>query len=227
MVEDCLQCDVEEMLLLLISPQHPSFASCWQGRLSKIYDVCPTSATQFHDGGVFFSVEVRVVKNPILKLLMAGGYSITSFLKLFSFHGGSLLALCFVRCDIDGFELKFADIYSNETIHLWGIRKDTRNLKGQLKKMNDPGRRSAVFQRYLVELYGDRASTKYLCSGFAHVLDNASNDIDLKQIRDGSILGNKIVKTFFRILGRGSRPTKQKATFWSLRHSSSLGLNSL
>jgi hypothetical protein len=33
MVEDCLQCDVEESLLLLISPQHPSFASCWQGRM--------------------------------------------------------------------------------------------------------------------------------------------------------------------------------------------------
>jgi hypothetical protein len=53
-----------------------------------------------------------------------------------------------------------------------------------------------MFQRYLLELYGNRASTKYLCSGFAHVLDNAGNDIDLQQIRDGSISGNKIVKTF-------------------------------
>ena len=128
---------------------------------------------------------------------MAGGYSVTSFLELFSFCGGSSLALRFVRCDIDGFELKFADIfYSNETLQVWGIRKDTRDLKGQLKKMNDPGRRSAMFQRYLLELHGDRASTKYLCSGFAHVLDNACNDIDLQQIRDGSISGNKIVKTF-------------------------------
>jgi hypothetical protein len=212
MVEDCLQCDAEETLLLLISPQHPSFASCWKGRLSKIYAVCPTSATVFHDGGVFFSVEVRVTKNPIRELLMAGGYSVTSFLELFSFRGGSSLALRFVRCDVDGFELKFADIfYSNETIHLWGTRKDTRDLKGQLKKMNDPCRRSAMFQRYLLELYGDRASTKYLCSGFAHVLDNASNDIDLKQIRDGSISGNKIVKTFsYPGKGLSSEETKSK-----------------
>ncbi len=197
LVEDCLQCGVEEPLLLLVSPKHPSFATSWKTQLSSIYDACPTSATHFQDGGVFFSVEVEVVKNPMRELLMAGGYSVTSFLELFSFRGGSSLALRFVRCDIDGFELKFADIfYSNETLQVWGIRKDTRDLKGQLKKMNDPGRRSAMFQRYLLELHGDRASTKYLCSGFAHVLDNACNDIDLQQIRDGSISGNKIVKTF-------------------------------
>jgi hypothetical protein len=161
MVEDCLQCDAEESLLLLISPQHPSVATCWQGRLSKIYDVCPTSATQFHDGGVFFSVEVIVVKNPIRELLMAGGYSVTTFIKLFSFCGGSSLALCFVRCDIDGFELKFAYIfYLNDTKHLWGTCENTRDLKGQLKKMNDPGCCSAMFQRYLLKLYGDHASTK-------------------------------------------------------------------
>jgi hypothetical protein len=62
--------------------------------------------------------------------------------------------------------------------------------------MIDPGQRSAMFQQYLLELYGNRASTKYLCSGFAHVLNNASNDINLQQICDGSISGNKIVKTF-------------------------------
>jgi hypothetical protein len=72
-------------------------------------------------------------------LLIAGGYSVTSFLELFSFRGGSSLALRFVRCAINGFELKFGDVfYSNDSIHLWGIRKDTRNLKGQLKKMNEP-----------------------------------------------------------------------------------------
>jgi hypothetical protein len=180
MVEDCLQCDNHETLLLLISPNHPSFQTGWLSRLSKVYTAFPTSALQFQDGGVFFSVEVQVVKNPIRELLVAGGYNVTTFLELFSFRGGSSLALRFVRVDIDGIELKFADIfYSNESIQIWGIRKDTRDLKGQLKKMNDPGRRSAMFQRYLLELYGDRASTKYLCSGFAHVLDNASNDIDL------------------------------------------------
>jgi hypothetical protein len=197
LVEDSLQCGVDEPLVLMVSPKHPSFANFWKPRLSTIYDVCPTSATHLQDGGVFFSVEVEVVKNPMRELLMAGGYSVASFLDLFSFRGGSSLALRFVRCDIDGFELKFADIfYSNETVQLWGVRKDTRDLKGQLKKMNDPARRSAMFQRYLLELYGDRASTKYLCSSFAHVLDNACNHIGLQQIRDGSISGNKIVKTF-------------------------------
>jgi hypothetical protein len=53
-----------------------------------------------------------------------------------------------------------------------------------------------MFQPYLLELYGDRGSTKYLCSGFAHVLDNTCNDIDLQQIRNSSISGNTIVKTF-------------------------------
>jgi hypothetical protein len=62
--------------------------------------------------------------------------------------------------------------------------------------MADPGQCSAMFQRYLLELHGDRASTKYLCGGFAHVLDNVCNNIDLQQIRDGSISGNKIVKSF-------------------------------
>jgi hypothetical protein len=33
-----------------------------------------------------------------------------------------------------------------------------------------------------------------LCIGFAHVIDNASNDINWQQIWDGSISGNKIVK---------------------------------
>jgi hypothetical protein len=90
----------------------------------SIYDVCPTSATHLQDGAVFFSVEVEVKKNLIR------GYSVTSFLKLFSFCGGLLLALCFVDCNIDGFELKFADIlYSNKTVQIWGTRKDTRDLK--------------------------------------------------------------------------------------------------
>jgi hypothetical protein len=85
-------------------------------------------------------VKVEVVKNPIPELLMAGGYSVTTFLELFSFCGGSSLALCFDRCNIDGFELKFADIfYSNKTLQVWGIRKDTHYLKGLLKKLNNPG----------------------------------------------------------------------------------------
>jgi hypothetical protein len=105
---------------------------------------------------------------------MVGGYSVSSFLNLFSFCGGSSVALRFDCCDIDGIELKFADIfYSNKTFQVWGTRIDTRDLKGQLKKMADPGRRSAMFQRYLLELHGDRASTKDLCGGFAHVLDNS------------------------------------------------------
>jgi hypothetical protein len=196
-VEDCLQCEINEPLVLFISPQHPSFQNGWLSRLATVYDAFPTSALQFHEGGIFFSVEVEVVKNPMRELLVAGGYNVTSFLELFSFRGGSSLALRFLRVGIDGFELKFADIfYSLDLIQIWGIRKDTRDLKGQLKKMLDPGRRSAMFQRYLSELYGDRASTKYLCSSFAHLLDIAGNDIDLQQIRDGSISGNKIVKTF-------------------------------
>jgi hypothetical protein len=98
-------------------------------------------------------------------------------------HGGSSLALSLVRAAINGLELKFANVfYSNECILIWGIRKDTRDLKGQLKKMNDLGHCSAMFQRYLLELYGNRASTKYLCIGFAHVIDNASNDINWQQI---------------------------------------------
>jgi hypothetical protein len=129
-----------------------------------------------------------------------------------------LLALCFVRCNIDGFELKFADIfYSNKMVQIWGIRKDTRNLKGQLKKMNYPARRSAMFQRYLLEFYDDRASTKYLCSGFAHVLDNPCNDMDLQQIRNSSISGNKIVKTF-SYQGSSALPRNiQKANLLSMR----------
>jgi hypothetical protein len=126
LVEDCLQCGIDKPFLLMVSPKHPSFVTCWQAQLSSIYDVCPTSATHFQNGGVFFSVEVRVIKNPIRELLMAGGYSVTSFLELFSFHGGSSLALRFDHCDKDGFELKFADIfYSNKTLQVWGIRKDT------------------------------------------------------------------------------------------------------
>jgi hypothetical protein len=62
--------------------------------------------------------------------------------------------------------------------------------------MNNPACRSAMFQRYLLELHGDPGSTKYFCSGFAHVLDKACNDNDLQQIRDGSISSNKIVKIF-------------------------------
>ena len=197
MVEDCLQCDCNETLLLLISPNHPSFQSGWLRRLTTVYDVFPTSAVQFHDAGVFFSVEVQVVNNPIRELLVAGGYNVTSFLELFSFRGGSSLSLRLVRVNLDGFELKFADIfYSLDLIQIWGIRKDTRDLKGQLKKIHHPGRRSAMFEQYLLELYGDRASTKYLCSGFVHLLDISVNEIDLQQIRDGSISGNKIVKTF-------------------------------
>jgi hypothetical protein len=193
MVEDCLQCDVNESLLLLISP----FGTGWQNRLSAVCHTFPTSALHFHDNGIFYFVQVQVIKNPIQELLMAGSYSVTTFLALFSFCGGSSLALCFIRATIDGLELKFANIfYSSQYIHIWGIQNDTRNLKGQLKKMNNPGQRSTMFQRYLLQLYGDRASTKYLCSSFAHVLDNASNDIDLQQIRDRSISGNKIVKTF-------------------------------
>jgi hypothetical protein len=161
MVEDCLQCDVNNSLVLLISPNHPSFWTGWQNCLSAVYHAFPTSALYFHDGGVFFSVEVQVIKNPIQELLMTGGYSVTTFLELFSFCGGSALALCFVRAAINGFELKLSDIfYSNKSIHIWGIQKDTRNLKGQLKKMNNPGQRSAMFQRYLLELYGNHASTK-------------------------------------------------------------------
>jgi hypothetical protein len=85
MVEDCLQCDTNESLLLLISLKYPSFATGWQSHLSAIYKAFPTSALHFQDGGVFFSVKEQVVKNPIHKLLMAGGYSITTFLELFSF----------------------------------------------------------------------------------------------------------------------------------------------
>jgi hypothetical protein len=81
MVEDCLQCDVNESRLLLISPKHPSFATGWQSHLSAIYKAF---LLHFQDRGVFFSVEVQVVKNPIREFLMAGGYSITTFLKLFS-----------------------------------------------------------------------------------------------------------------------------------------------
>jgi hypothetical protein len=73
MVEDCLQCDVDESLLLLILPKHPSFTTGWQGHVSKIYNLHPTSVMQFQDGGVFFSVEVQVVKNPILELLLVNG----------------------------------------------------------------------------------------------------------------------------------------------------------
>jgi hypothetical protein len=197
LVEDCMQCCVDEKLLLMISPKHPSFKTCWQAPLALIYDVCPTTAMNLQDGGVFFSVEVKVVKNTIQELLIAGDSTVTTFIELFSFCGGSFLALRFVRCNIDGLELKFADIfYSNKTVQIWGTRKDTRDLKGHLKKMNDPARCSAMFQRYLLELYGNRASTKYLCSGFAHVLNNAYNAINLQQIRNGSISGNKIVKTF-------------------------------
>jgi hypothetical protein len=166
--------------------------------IASIYDICPTSEIHLQDDGVYFSVKVEVMKNPIQELLMAGGYSVTTFFELFSFHGSSSLSLCFVHCDIDSFKLKFADIfYSNKMVQIWGIRKDTHDLKGQLKKMNGPARRSTMFQHYLLELYGDHTSTKYLCSGFAHVLDNACNDINLHQIRDGSISGNNIVKTFF------------------------------
>ena len=132
MVEDCPQCDVNKSLLLLILLKQPSFGPGWQSCLLAVHQAFPTSVLQFKYEGVFFSVEVIVVKNPIRELLMAGCYSVTSFLELFSFCGGSSLALCFVWCNIDGFELKFADIfYSNDSIHLWVIHKDTRDLKGQ------------------------------------------------------------------------------------------------
>jgi hypothetical protein len=65
----------------------------------------PTSALQFQDGGVFFSVKVQVVKNPICELLMAGSYNVMTFVELFLFQGGSSLALCFVRIENDGFKL--------------------------------------------------------------------------------------------------------------------------
>jgi hypothetical protein len=55
-------------------------------------------------------------------------------------------------------------------------------------------------------------STKYLCSGFTHVLDNASNNIDLQQIRDGSISGNKMVKTFL-YPGKGLSNNLPKSKF--------------
>jgi hypothetical protein len=145
---------------------------------------------------------------------MASSYSITNFLELFSFCGGSSLALCFVWATIDSFELKFTDIfYSNKSIHIWGIQKDTFDLKGQLKKMNDQGRCSAMFQRYLLELYGDGASTKYLCSSFVHVLNNATNDIDLLQIRDGSISGKKILVKTFLYPGKGLSTNLPKRKF--------------
>jgi hypothetical protein len=161
MVEDCLQCDVNESLLLLISPNHPSFGTGWQNCHSAVYHAFLTLTLHFHDGGIFFSVEVQVIKNPIQELLMAGGYSVTTFLELFSFRGASSLAIRFVQAAIDGLELKFANFfYSNQYIHIWGIRKDTCNLTGQLKKMNGPGQRSAMFQCYLLELYGDCAQYK-------------------------------------------------------------------
>ena len=126
MGEDCLQCNYNDILLLLILPQHPSFQTA--------------SALQLHDGGVFFSVDVQVVKNPIQELLVTGGYNMTAFLELFSFRGGSSLALRFVHVKINGFKLKFANIfYSHDSIQICGIQKDIHNLKGQLKKMNDPG----------------------------------------------------------------------------------------
>jgi hypothetical protein len=78
--------------------------------------------------------------------------------------------------------------------------------------MNNPGQCSAIFQRYLLELCGDCTSKKYLCSGFTHVLDNASNDIDLQQIRDGSISGINIVKTFL-YPGKGLSTDLPKSKF--------------
>jgi hypothetical protein len=144
LVEDCLQSDINETIILLISPKHPSFWSGWQTRLSNIYAAFSTSALHFQDGGVFISVEVQVVKNPIRELLSAGGYNVTTFLELFSFKGGSSLALRFVHANIDSIELKFADIFYNiKCLQMWGIHKDTYDLQGQLKKMHDPGRRSA------------------------------------------------------------------------------------
>jgi hypothetical protein len=74
-------------LLLLIPPNHPSFWSDWLSRLSNVYSTFPTSALQFQDGGIFFSVEVQVVKNSICELLTAGEYNVTSFLlELFSWQ---------------------------------------------------------------------------------------------------------------------------------------------
>jgi hypothetical protein len=87
-------------------------------------------------------------------------------------------------------------------------------------KFEDPARRSAMFQCYLLELHGDHASTKYLCSGFAHVLDDACNDINLQQICDGSISGNKIVKTFLTKASALPRNI-QKANLLNLRRLSS------
>jgi hypothetical protein len=94
--DDCLQCDVNKSLLLLILPKHPSFGTGWQSCLLAVYQAFPTYVLQFKDGVVFFSVEVQVVENPICELLTAVGYSIMAFLELFSFHDwwfffGSLL----------------------------------------------------------------------------------------------------------------------------------------
>jgi hypothetical protein len=58
MVEDCLRCDVNHSLLLLISPKHPSLGTGWQSHLLAIYQAFSMSAPHFHDGGVVSSVEV-------------------------------------------------------------------------------------------------------------------------------------------------------------------------
>jgi hypothetical protein len=155
MVEDCLQCDFNETLMLLIFPKRPFFGWLAELSIGHLHGLS-------HFCDAFPRWRCLLVKHLVHELLMAGGYSAMTFLELFSFFGGYSLALCFVLAAIDGFELNFADIfYSNQSIQIWGIQKDTHDLKGQLKKMkNGPGRRSSMFQRYLLELYSDCTSTK-------------------------------------------------------------------
>jgi hypothetical protein len=59
LVEDCLQCDVNESLVLLILPKHPSFASGWHNCLSAVYKAFPTSSIHFQDGGDFFQSKLK------------------------------------------------------------------------------------------------------------------------------------------------------------------------
>jgi hypothetical protein len=155
----------EEPLLLLVSPEHPSFETTWLPRYRS--QKAGRLPIQFC-GRTYLQIDATVLKNSTRCQFIDGMYSQDDVLALLTSRGGAGVGLHFTNCHRSfDLELKFASVIEEcDDLQVWGVSFSGRNFLTPLAKLKDDDSREAYFTRYLKELNGDHGQTQLLASNY-------------------------------------------------------------